>query len=203
MASVVDLDGFVRDDEVFDLTDVEAETVCRAAEELRISFDPDKRKYTRQELSRYGIVREGYSRAELRARGVGCRVVSSLEVTREQEDALTIGRPFGGAIRKFELPIDMLPMHTAKVVFPPGSVVEKHVHPVCSPVVPGGGLRIITSGTIKYEGRTYGAGDWFFVPNGMPYEFTSDPIHETVVFYSYHFFGSEQGNRFSHPSAVE
>jgi hypothetical protein len=79
---VVDLDGFERDDEVFNLTDVEAETVCRAAEEQALSFDPAKRKYTRQELSRYGIVREGYSRDELRARGVVCRVVSSLDVTR-------------------------------------------------------------------------------------------------------------------------
>ena len=197
------LDGFERDDEVFDLCDVEVETVRRAAEERGLSFDRTKRQYTRAELSHYGIVREGYNREELRARGVVPRPVSSFDVTREEEDALTIGRPFANGIRKFELPIDMLPLHTAKVIFPAGSVVKQHVHPAHSPEAPGGGLRIIVSGTIRYDGRVYGPGDWFFVPNGTPYEFTSDPTHETVVFYKYHFFGCEPGNRFSHPSEVD
>jgi hypothetical protein len=57
----------------------------------------------------------------------------------------------------------------------------------------------VVKGTITFKGRDYKAGDWFFVPNGVAYSFTTDPANETVVFYKYAFFGFEDGNRFSHP----
>lgn len=113
---------------------------------------------------------------------------------------LPIDAPFGDSgVRKYELPIDMLPLRVAKTIFPPGSRVASHVHPKHSEDAPGGGLRIIVAGTVEYAGRTYGPGDWFFVPNGTPYEFVTDPHRETIVFYKYNFFGMEDGNRFSHP----
>lgn len=192
------VDGFSIGDE-FELCDVEVETLKRAAADRGIEFDESKRVYSRDELERFGIVREGYNRDELRSRGVVPTVVSSHTVTREQEDALSVGRPFAKGIRKFELPIDMFPMHVAKTIFPPGSVVERHVHPPHTVDAPGGGLRVVVSGKVFYDGREYSSGDWFFVPNGVAYEFTTDPNEETIVFYSYNFFGSERGNRFSHP----
>ena len=57
-------------------------------------------------------------------------------------------------------------------------------------------------GSVQYKGRSFGPGDWFFAVNGEPYEFTTDSEQETVVFYSYSFFGVEHGNRFSHPHAL-
>jgi hypothetical protein len=191
------------DNEIFHLCDVEVETARRAAFDRGLPFNPEKRAYTRQELGLYGMVREGYNREELRARGVLPRPVSSLDAsTTSAEASLPLETPFGSAIRKYELPIDMLPMRVAKTIFPPGSVVKRHVHPPHTNEDPGGGLRIIFSGKIFFEGREYGPGDWFFVPNGTPYEFTTAPDQDTIVFYKYRFFGAEQGNRFSHPSDV-
>jgi hypothetical protein len=197
-------DGFWRDDEMFDLSAVEIETVRRAAVERQLPFDPTKTNYSRKELSAYGIVREAYTREELRARGIVPGPVSSLDPDTEARQALLpIGAPFANGVQKFELPIDMLPLRVAKVIFPPGSVVRKHVHPRHSIEAPGGGLRIVVSGSILYEGREYRSGDWFFVPNGQPYEFTTDVTVPTILFYKYAFFGVAEGNRFSHPMEVE
>jgi hypothetical protein len=187
---------------IFTLSEVEVETLRRAALERRLPFDPDRTVYSFEELSLYGLVREGYTRAELRARGVTPKVVSSLdESTREAQSVLPLATPFGSGIQKYELPIDMLPIRVAKTVFPPGSIVTRHVHPPHSEESPGGGVRIIVSGYVLFEGRRYEAGDWFFVPNGTPYDFSTDPSGVTIVFYSYGFFGAEKGNRFSHPHA--
>ena len=76
------------------------------------------------------------------------------------------------------------------------------MHPANSPDAPGGGLRIVSRGSILFRGKKYGPGDWFFVPNGVAYAFVTDTEVPTIVFYKYAFFGFEQGNRFSHPSAV-
>lgn len=188
-------------DEIYELSLVEIETLRRAAAHKRIPFDSDRRHYSGAELSRFGLVREGYTRDELRERGVLPAVVSSLdEATDDAIRRLPIGTPFAsGAVEKYELPIDMLPLRVAKTIFPPNTTVRRHVHPLHSEAAPGGGLRIVCSGSIKYDGCTYRAGDWFFIPNGTPYEFVSNSGVETVVFYSYAFFGVEDGNRFSRP----
>ncbi|MEW6734859.1 MAG: hypothetical protein AB1489_26435 [Acidobacteriota bacterium] len=196
------LNGF-KPDEVFYLCDVEVETVRRAAEERGLFFDPNKRRYTGEELSKYGLIREGYNREELRERGIVPGSVSSLDYsTAEAESTLLLGTPFANGIEKFQLPIDMLPIQVAKIILPPNSIVRNHVHPPHSKESPGGGLRIIVSGRIFFKGREYGPGDWFFVSNGEPYEFTTDPDRITIVFYTYRFFGVEDGNRFSHPFKV-
>lgn len=187
---------------VFELCDVEIETLRRAAIHRGIPFDPKRRKYSGQELKRYGLVREGYNRSELRDRGIVPGVVSSLDSsTDEAMKRLPLETPYGEGIAKYELPIDMLPLRVAKTIFPPNSHVTKHIHPPHAEESPGGSLRIVVSGSIDYDGRTYGPGDWFFVPNGVAYEFHSDRNVDTVVFYKYAFFGVEDGNRFSHPYA--
>lgn len=190
-------------EEVFTLCDVEVETVRRAAIARARPFDPTKRTYTAGELRTYGVVREGYNKQELRDRGVYPKPVSSLDVeTTMRQSALPLDAPFGSGVRKYELPIDMFPMRIAKTIFPPGSVVAPHVHPPHTEEDPGGSLRIVIKGRLFYDGREYGPGDWFFVPNGVAYQFTSDPIEETIVMYEYRFFGAEKGNRFSHPHEV-
>jgi hypothetical protein len=190
--------------EVFQLSDVEMETLRRAALERSLPYDEKRRVYTREELSNYGMVREGYTREELRELGFGPEEVSCFDDrARAAQDLLKVDTPFGSGIQKWQLPIDMMPMRVHQTIFPPNTLVRSHVHPASTPDAPGGGLRIITKGKILYKGREYGAGDWFFVPNGVPYTFTTDPTGPTIVMYKYAFFGFEQGNRFSHPSATE
>jgi hypothetical protein len=188
------------DDEVFDLIECEVETLRRAALERGLPYDPVKTRYTRGELRRYGLVREGYTRAEIRQRGIGPNAVTSFDdLANAAPDLLPVETPFASGIRKWQLPIDMFPLRIYQTVFPPGSRVASHLHPPHSDEAPGGGLRIIASGSIVYKGRKYGPGDWFFAPNGEPYEFETDAQVETIVFYKYAFFGIEEGNRFSHP----
>lgn len=190
--------------EVFELADCEVETLRRAAEERRLPYEPLRRTYSRAELVRYGLVREGYTREELRARGIGPGAVTSFDTLAEEAPALLpVETPFGSGIKKWQLPIDMMPLRVFQTVFPPGTHVRSHVHPPHSDEAPGGGLRIISRGSITYKGQNFGPGDWFFAPNGQPYEFLTDPDVETIVFYKYAFFAVEQGNRFSHPHAAE
>lgn len=182
------------------LRPVEQETLRRAAVDRQQTFDGAKTDYTTDELGAYGLVREGYNREELREMGIEPAAVSSFDpLARDAERLLPIAAPFGSGIRKWQLPIDMMPIRVSQTVFPPNTKVSSHVHPPASSEAPGGGLRIVVKGSISYNGKTYRAADWFFVPNGNAYEFTSDPSEETVVFYTYAFFGFEEGNRFSHP----
>lgn len=189
--------------EEFTLSDVEMETLRRASVERSLPFDGGKRVYTSEDLSLYGMVREGYTRQELRARGFGPEEVSCFdERAKAAEELLKVDTPFGSGIRKWQLPIDMMPMRDHQTEFSPNTTVVSHVHPAAEPDAPGGSLRIVTKGKILYKDREYGPGDWFFIPNGVAYTFTTDPATATVVMYRYAFFGFEQGNRFSHPSAV-
>jgi hypothetical protein len=189
--------------EIFELLDCEVETLARAAAQRGIPYDPVRRRYTRAELRRFGLVREGYTREELRRKGIGPGAVTCFDkVALDAAELLPVETPFGDGIRKWQLPIDMMPLRIFQTVFPPNSKVASHVHPPHSDEAPGGGLRIIVSGSITYKNMVFRAGDWFFAPNGEPYEFTTDPDVETVVFYKYAFFGVEKGNRFSHPHAT-
>jgi len=117
--------------------------------------------------------------------------------------SLALQTPFGSNIKKWQLPIDMMPIRVAQTVFPPATRVENHIHPMNTEADPGGGLRIVVAGSVEFRGKTFGAGDWFFVPNGVPYEFTTDPKKETTIFYTYRFFGALEGNRFSHPKGCD
>ena len=185
-------------DEIFELSDVEMETLRRAAVERSLPYDSTKRCYSCTELREYGMVREAYTRQELGDLGFGPDEVSCFDSrARTAEQVLKVDVPFGNGIQKWQLPIDMMPMRVLQVVYPPNTTVDLHVHPANAPDDPGGGLRIVTKGRIFYKGNEYGPGDWFFVPNGVPYTFSTDPKVPTVTFYKYRFFGAEQGNRFT------
>lgn len=190
--------------EQFFLSDVEMETLSRAATERKLSFDENRRIYTKAELLCYGMVRESYTREELRRLGFREGAVSCFDaVADEAEDLLRVDTPFGSGIKKWQLPVMSSHIKLAQTVFPPNTFVAPHVHPENSGDDPGGGLRIVISGRLFYHGREYGPGDWFYAPNGRPYTFTTDPNGSTVVMYSYHFFGVERENRFSHPASAE
>src|ERR1051325_11181548 len=94
-------------DEVFHLSDVEVETLRRAAVERDLPFDPQRKTYKRHELSEYGMVREGYTREEIRQLGFGPEAVSCFdERAKAAEELLRLDTPFGSGIRKWQLPID-------------------------------------------------------------------------------------------------
>lgn len=186
--------------ERFALSDCEHETLRRAAVERSMSFDENRREYSASELASYGLVREGYNRREMQELGVTPSPISCFDdIAVSAEKRMPLDTPYGSGIRKWQLPIDMMPIRVAKTVFPSSSTVRPHTHPEGEPGNPGGGLRIVTKGSIRYAGKEYGVGDWFFVPNGVPYEFETTPLGETEVMYTYAFFAAAKGNRFSHP----
>lgn len=190
--------------EIFILSDVEVETLRRACVERNMQFDSTKREYTKQELHQFGLVREAYTKQELIDLGFGPQKINSFdEKARRARQVLKVETPFGSNIEKWELPVFMPPLRIHQTIFPPNTYVAPHVHPLNTEEEPGGGLRIVLSGKIFYEGQEYGPGDWFFVPNGEPYSFLTDSEDETVVFYKYAFFGVQRGNRFSHPYSVK
>ncbi|MEM8974845.1 MAG: hypothetical protein AAGD43_22530 [Pseudomonadota bacterium] len=190
----------ISDDELIILLDCELETLRRAAQRQGMDFDPNRRKYTIGELRRFGLVREGYTRDEIRAHGFGIGPVTCHDTEAiSAEQLLPVETPFGSGIKKWQLPFDMMPFRMMKTVFQPGTIVRPHVHPAASEEDPGGGLRIVTQGEILYDGKSYAPGDWFYIPNGMTYEFITSPDQVTVCFYKYGFFMWTEQNRFSHP----
>jgi hypothetical protein len=194
-----------RADFVFELSDVELETLRRAALERDLPFDEQRREYGASELETYGLVREAYNPAELKSFGVSRnKVVTSFDVeTARARDALRVDAPFASKIRKWQLPIDICEWRVFVAEFPPGTFVEPHVHPANTIDQPGGSLRTVLKGSISYAGRSFGPGDWFYIPNGVPYSFETHAKTETIVEYKYAFFGVVEGNRFSHPMEIE
>jgi hypothetical protein len=189
----------------FVLSDVEVETVRRAAAHRGLPFEPKRTHYSAAELSSYGVVREAYNSPELRKMGInGSRIVTSFDADVEQaRQTLLVDAPFAQGIRKWQLPIDICEWRVFITEFPANTFVEPHVHPVNTPENPGGSLRTVLKGSLTYAGKTFGPGDWFFIPNGVPYSFRSDPAVQTVVMYTYRFFAVVEGNRFSSPLELE
>ncbi|MGO7538681.1 cupin domain-containing protein [Rhizobium ruizarguesonis] len=195
------------DDEDFEfvLSDVEVETLRRAAADRNLEFEPERRNYKAGELQVYGLVREAYNSDELREAGVRAdRVVTSFDWEAQRaRDQLLVDAPFAGGIRKWQLPIDVCEWRAFISEFPPGTLVEPHVHPANTSEKPGGSLRTVLKGSLSYAGKTFGPGDWFFIPNGVPYSFRSDSKVQTVVMYKYAFFAVVEGNRFSSPLGLQ
>jgi hypothetical protein len=192
-------------DEIFNLCDAEVETLRRAAAERDMLFDSSRRQYSLAELSEYGLVRESYDSDELKAFGVDRnKVVTSFDpISLAAREHLVVDAPFADKIRKWQIPIDITDMRTLISEFPPESFVEPHVHPKNTNVDPGGSLRVILSGSIEYAGKIFVSGDWFYIPNGVPYSFRTNEKNYTVVLYSYAFFAPSDGNRFSYPTEIE
>ena len=60
----------------------------------------------------------------------------------------------------------------------PGTVVDTHSHDE------GAGLRVILNGSITFGRRQLVAGDWMFIPRGVPYGFQVGPMG-VGMFYCY------------------
>jgi len=96
-----------------------------------------------------------------------------------------------------------LKFHVTK--FPPNTVVHAHKHPEIPffhEEGPAGGLRIVITGKIIFEGKEFLPGDWFFVPNGTPYSFKTYGEGETSEAYGYGGGSCKPAVRFSPPIAV-
>lgn len=190
---------------IFELSDVEVETVRRAALERSLPFNPHKLTYSGAELRLYGVVREAYNSAELRAFGIrNDKVITSFDVQAEEaRHTLLVDAPFATSIKKWQLPVDVCEWRVFMAEFPENTLVQPHVHAANTPTEPGGSLRTVLKGSITYAGKTFGPGDWFFIPNGVPYSFRTASGAPTTVMYKYAFFAVAAGNRFSHPVEIE
>ena len=190
-----------RPDRIFELNEAEVETLRRSADERSMPFDPSRTTYNAAELNAYGLCREAYNSPELREMGIGAdKVVTSFDLqAKEARETLLVDAPFADRIRKWQIPVDICEWRVFIAEFPPGSFVEPHVHPANTKENPGGSMRTVLKGSIGYAGKTFGPGDWFYVPNGVPYSFRTENSAVTVVMYKYAFFAVAQGNRFSHP----
>lgn len=82
---------------------------------------------------------------------------------------------------KYQLPVFMMDTPGIQFFFSsgnPDSKVNEHAH------TEGDGLRFIVSGSIMYEGKELKAGDWMFIPKGVPYSFDVGSIG-VGIFYCY------------------
>jgi quercetin dioxygenase-like cupin family protein len=186
------------------LNEFEMNVLKDVCSKRKAPFDPKKTTYTPDELSDLGVIREYYSIEEVRDRGFSVDgVVTSFDAVAERaKTELRVGAPFAKKVTKWQLPIDVPGFRTIVTSFPPGTVVMPHVHNVLDAEVKSGGLRVVTKGSIEFQGRKYLPGDWFFIPNGVPYSFTTDPDMETEENYWYGHNVREIASRISNPSAT-
>lgn len=158
----------------FDLSNNEMEILRHAALDRSLPFNSEKKIYSKAELNKFGMVREGYNMQEMHSLGFKPGVVTSFDKSVElAKTELRVETPFSNNIVKWQLPLFWgLKFHMTH--FPPHTVVHSHKHPdipFFHEEGPAGGLRIIISGKIIFEGKEFLPGDWFFVPNGIPYSF--------------------------------
>ena len=158
---------------------------------------------TEEKLREFKFVRENWTVEELRNKGLAVEgVVTSFDrVAKRAESELAVDAPFADGIQKWQLPINLPGFRVVMTRFPPGTVVRSHQHPSIPGFSACGQLRVVVKGSITFEGKVYRPGDWFFIPNGVEYSFTTDPDVETLESYYYQYNGiAQQPLRFSSPS---
>ena len=195
----------MRRETIVTLNDNELAILIEAANDKGIPINKARREYSDAELSTFGVVREHYSADEIRQRGFSSnKVLTSFDEDAERAmRELQIGAPFAKNIRKWQLPIDLQNFHMVTTVFPPNTVVEEHVHPVLDSTAKSGGCRIVVTGSIIFKGVTFMPGDWFFIPNGVPYSFATNPVVETTENYWYEHIIHATAVRFSAPKSTK
>src|SRR5439155_23546092 len=75
-------------DEIFELSDVEMETMRRACQHRGLAFDSKRRSYTQSELIGYGLVRERYTRTELTKLGFAPGEISCFDAAAKVAEEL-------------------------------------------------------------------------------------------------------------------
>jgi hypothetical protein len=98
------------------------------------------------------------------------RVITSRdEGVSETLEALSIDNVPGG-FRKWQLPVYLdSPSQLFVTVAEPGAKASRHAHEE------GDGIRFVAGGSITFEGRVLGPGDWMFIPRGQEYDFEVGP----------------------------
>ena len=192
-----------RDAALVHLNEDEASLMRAVAASRGMSIDPDRSEYAWSELESFGFVRENWSVEELRDRGfTGETVVTSFdEDARRAEEELLVDVPFAPGVQKWQLPIGLPGFRVIMTRFPPNTEVQLHEHPNFDGVSACGQLRVVVKGSITYAGKRYGPGEWFFIPNGVPYSFVTDPEVETLENYYYQYNGATMPLRFSSPQS--
>lgn len=164
------------------------------------SLDASKTNYTEIELRELGFIRENWSHEEIVEKGLGSDgVVTSFDdASKRALTKLPVDVPFADGVQKWQLPLSAPGFRVVMTRFPPGTTVTLHAHPNIPGLSKCGQLRVVVSGSITYADRKFGPGDWFFIPNGVQYSFTTDPDVETLEAYWYEYKGlAEQRMRFS------
>lgn len=171
-----------------------------ASQSKKSSVNATSSEISEDQLKQLKFVRESWSQEEIQQKGLAKDgVVTSFdEVAKKAESELAVDAPFADGIQKWQLPIDLPGFRVVMTRFPPGTIVKDHQHPSIPGFSRCGQLRVVVKGSINYDGKVYKPGDWFFIPNGVPYSFTTDPNEETLENYYYQYNGiAQQPLRFS------
>lgn len=182
------------------LNESERALLFMVASKKKKSIDASRIDITEEELKRLEFVRENWSAEEIQQKGLAKDgVVTSYDkVAKKAESDLVVDAPFAHGIHKWQLPINLPGFRVVMTRFPPGTVVKAHQHPSIPGFSRCGQLRVVVKGSIKYDGKVYRPGDWFYIPNGTAYSFTTDPNEETLESYFYQYNGiAQQPLRFS------
>ncbi len=107
------------------------------------------------------------------------RIVTSRDEEMEglRKELGTTNVPDG--FRKWQLPVYLNGASTLFVtVADSGAYAPPHAHEE------GDGIRFIAGGSITYDGKELGQGDWMFIPAGREYSFTVGP-YGAIMCYCY------------------
>jgi quercetin dioxygenase-like cupin family protein len=182
------------------LNESERALLFMVASKNKKSIDAARIDITEEELKALGFVRENWTIEEIQQKGLAKDgVVTSFDkVAKKAESELVVDAPFADDIQKWQLPINLPGFRVVMTRFPPGTVVKVHKHPSIPGFSRCGQLRVVVKGSIIYDGKVYKSGDWFYIPNGIAYSFTTDPNEETLENYYYQYNGiAQQPLRFS------
>jgi hypothetical protein len=102
-------------------------------------------------------------------------VTSRDKIAKSLKDSLPVANVPDG-FSKWQLPFVMGPSQLFITVAKGGAKVGKHSHD------DGDGIRFITNGSVIYNGITLSAGDWMFIPKGVPYSMEIGPDGATMCY---------------------
>lgn len=126
---------------------------------------------------------QGVERIKNSVEKVGVKALSERIITsrdsdlKELKDLLKVTNIPKG-FSKWQLPIVLDRAQMFISVAQPEAKVPAHVHNE------GAGVRFIATGSIIYNGQELTAGDWMYIPEGVPYSFDVGPMGASM-FYCY------------------
>jgi len=107
------------------------------------------------------------------------RVLTSHDKEVKKAEALLGVSAIPGGFRKWQLPVYLdSPSQLFSTVAEPNAEVPEHSHNE------GDGIRFIAGGSIHFDGKELGPGDWMFIPAGTPYSFRVG-INGAIMCYCY------------------